>query len=218
MFDDFCRVQSVFPPPTFLPLTHHIQYCLGEEMLLFVLLHRSLFPPVITSCICPHYCITWLRADVMTKSIYRPSVVGASFPQLHQSFTKSGEAEEEFRRNTIVRHRFLSLPELFTAVWHSKTPTCWCTYTHINMNPPLQEDVGVYVNRQCVHLDIRGPDYSVRSHAGLRPSRLASCTDFLFPGLRGPPGNQTPHNTTVPTISSPYHYITCLRRHSDVTQ
>lgn len=86
--------------PTFLPLTHHIQCCLGEEMLRFVLLRRSVFPPVIASCICPHCCRTWLRADVMTKSIYRPSDVGASFPQLHQSFTKSGK----LRKSLEERH------------------------------------------------------------------------------------------------------------------
>lgn len=60
-------------------------------------------------------------------------------------------------------------------------------------------------------------DCSVHSHAGLRPSQLTSCIDFLFPGLQRPPGNQTPHNITAPTVLLPYHYVTCLQRHSNVT-
>ncbi len=94
-------------------------------------------------------------------------------------------------------HLFLSLLELFTSMWHLKTDlthmqlrahtrvcVCVCVYKHVH----------TYFFHTCTYMYSGEADYSVCSHARLRPSQLTSCMDFLFPGLQRPPGNQTPHN------------------------
>lgn len=58
-------------------------------------------------------------------------------------------------------------------------------------------------------------DISVRSHAGLDPaSSLPVWTSFSQDCCNH---QGTLNNTTSPTLSLPYHYVTCLPRHSSVT-
>lgn len=102
--DYYCSVQCVLFS-TLLQLTHYIQWCVGKDLLCFVLLYSPLFLPVITLCSCRHYCMTWLRDDVMTKSAWPFTRIYFSHSQSWGKMKKDfGKAHQKINKNKSQIH------------------------------------------------------------------------------------------------------------------